>query len=141
MLSKNLKYLRLKNGYSQEFIAERLGYKTYTTIQKWESGVSEPPISKLKELSDIYNVDMDTMYRKDLELKTQTWDADDPNIKEKILNTVDFKSAKEAVQFILAQPAMASYGGYTVEDMTDEEILDMANDMLLAMKLSLERNK
>lgn len=66
-LSKNLKYLRLKKGFSQEYLADVLKYKSYTTIQKWEMGVSEPSISILKKLSQIYQIDMDTLYTSDLE--------------------------------------------------------------------------
>lgn len=66
-LAKNLKYLRLKNGFSQDYIADKLGYKTYTTIQKWESGVTEPSVSVLNILSELYRVDMHDMYTIDLE--------------------------------------------------------------------------
>lgn len=66
-LPRNLRYLRLKNGFSQEYISDKLGYKSYTTIQKWEMGTSEPSISILQKLSKIYNIDMDTMYKIDLE--------------------------------------------------------------------------
>lgn len=66
-LAKNLKYLRLKNGLSQDYIADKLGYKSYTTIQKWEMGTSEPSLGILSKLSALYNVDMDTMYSIDLE--------------------------------------------------------------------------
>lgn len=68
-LGENIRYLRNKKGYSQDYIAEQLGYKSYTTIQKWESGVSEPPIKKLKELSIILNADMNDMTNKDLSLE------------------------------------------------------------------------
>ena len=34
MLSKNLKYLRLKNNYSQDYIAKLLDKKSFTTVQK-----------------------------------------------------------------------------------------------------------
>ena len=37
-LAKNLKYLRLKNGFSQDYLADKLGYKSYTTIQKMGNG-------------------------------------------------------------------------------------------------------
>jgi repressor LexA len=47
-LAKNLKFLRLKHGFSQDYIANKLGYKSYTTIQKWEMGTSEPSISTLQ---------------------------------------------------------------------------------------------
>lgn len=68
-LAKNLKFLRLKNGFSQDYIADALGYKSYTTIQKWEMGTSEPSISTLQKLSKMYNVDMDAMYTVDLEFR------------------------------------------------------------------------
>lgn len=60
-LGDNIRYLRIKHGYSQDYVAEKLGYKSYTTIQKWESGVSEPPVKKLKELSILFNADMNDM--------------------------------------------------------------------------------
>jgi repressor LexA len=66
-LSKNLKYLRLKHNFSQDYIADMFGYKSYTTIQKWEMGTSEPSLEKLSKLSELYNVDMNTLYTVDLE--------------------------------------------------------------------------
>lgn len=66
-LGDNIRYLRTKQGYSQDYIADKLGYKSYTTIQKWESGVSEPPIKKLKELSLLLNVNMNDLANKNLE--------------------------------------------------------------------------
>lgn len=67
-LGENIRYLRMKYGYSQDYIAEKLGYKSYTTIQKWESGVSEPPIKKLKELSELFNADMNEMANSDMSI-------------------------------------------------------------------------
>lgn len=66
-LGDNIRYLRIKRGYSQDYIAEKLGYKSYTTIQKWESGASEPPVKKLKELSILLNADMNDMANRDLQ--------------------------------------------------------------------------
>ena len=79
-LAKNLKFLRLKNGFSQDYIADKLGYKSYTTIQKWEMGISEPSISTLQKLSKIYNVDMDSMYTIDLEYAEQNGEEQFKNI-------------------------------------------------------------
>lgn len=66
LLSNNIRYLRKQKGWGQDTLADKLGYKSYTTIQKWESGVSEPPIRKLKELSELFNVDMDDINNLDL---------------------------------------------------------------------------
>ncbi len=76
-LAKNLRYLRLKCGYSQDDIAKLLGYKSYTTIQKWEMGVSEPSISVFKKLAKLYNVDMDALYTTNL-----VDDGKSQNVKE-----------------------------------------------------------
>ncbi|MGI6546578.1 MAG: helix-turn-helix domain-containing protein [Fastidiosipilaceae bacterium] len=65
-LSKNLRYLRLKNNYSQDHISDFLGYKSYTTVQKWETGVAEPSISVLSKLADLYDVDLDQLTKSDL---------------------------------------------------------------------------
>nr|WP_315021751.1 helix-turn-helix transcriptional regulator [uncultured Aminipila sp.] len=64
--STNLKYLRKSKGYSQDYIAEKLGYKSFTTIQKWETGIAEPSVAKLKILSDMFNVSMDELLNSDL---------------------------------------------------------------------------
>lgn len=66
-LSKNLKYLRLKNHLSQNEIAEMLGYKSFTTIQKWESGDSEPMVKVVRKLADYYKVNINDLISKDLE--------------------------------------------------------------------------
>lgn len=67
-LAKNIRYLRKSKDWSQDFIAEKLGYKSYTTIQKWEMGTSEPPLKKLKELSLLFDVDINDLANKDLEV-------------------------------------------------------------------------
>lgn len=65
-LAKNLKHLRLKSGLSQEYLAKRFGYKSYTTIQKWESGAAEPPLHVLEDLSKLYGYTMHGLYTEDL---------------------------------------------------------------------------
>lgn len=69
-LGENIRFLRTKKGYSQDDIANMLGYKSFTTIQKWESGVSEPPLKALKKLSEIFNIDMNDLATKKLSYNT-----------------------------------------------------------------------
>lgn len=66
-LAKNIRYLRREKSLSQEDIAKKLGYKSYTTIQKWESGDSQPPVSKIEILSKIFNVSVSDLLGTDLE--------------------------------------------------------------------------
>lgn len=56
--SNNLRYLRKKYDMSQEDLANKLGYKSFTTIQKWESGVAEPSVSMVKKIAELFGVTM-----------------------------------------------------------------------------------
>mgnify|MGYP004686169519 CR=1 FL=1 len=92
-LAKNIRYLRRKKNLSQDQIAEQLGYKSYTTIQKWETGTSAPQISKLRALSNILGVDINDLVSKDL---TKQDDSD----KSYHLN----EDACEAAEFLHKNP-------------------------------------
>lgn len=57
-LSDNIRRFRRLRDLSQEDIAKKLGYKSFTTIQKWETGMAEPPVGKLYELADILRINI-----------------------------------------------------------------------------------
>ena len=65
-IGNNIRYLRTQHGYSQEDLAEKLGYKSYTTITKWESGVSEPTLKKANEIAAFFNLSVNDLCYKDL---------------------------------------------------------------------------
>lgn len=60
-IGENIKYLRTQRGYSQEELAKALGYKSYTTITKWESGVSEPTLKMTNEIAHFFNVSVNDL--------------------------------------------------------------------------------
>lgn len=68
ILGKNIRYLRKQKDMSQDKLAELLGYKSFTTIQKWESGVAEPPFKTLVKIADLFQVDVDTLANNDLSI-------------------------------------------------------------------------
>lgn len=55
----NLRYLRKTNKMSQDELAEKLGYKSFTTVQKWEDGSAFPRVNTLKKIADIFGIDVD----------------------------------------------------------------------------------
>ena len=55
----NLRYLRKTNNMSQDDLADKLGYKSFTTVQKWEDGTAFPRVSTLKQIADIFGIDVD----------------------------------------------------------------------------------
>lgn len=66
MFGKNIKFLRKKKRITQEQLAKKLNYKSFTTIQKWEDEIAEPPLNKFKKIADLFNVSMDQLYNDDL---------------------------------------------------------------------------
>ncbi|MBQ6655331.1 MAG: helix-turn-helix domain-containing protein [Erysipelotrichaceae bacterium] len=62
----NLRYLRRLNHISQNELADRMGYKSFTTIQKWEDGSAVPPYKTIVKLADFFQVDVDGFMNSDL---------------------------------------------------------------------------
>ena len=58
--SKIIKKLRIKNNLTQKEFAEKLGV-TYQAVSKWENGKNMPDILLLREISNIFNINMDEL--------------------------------------------------------------------------------
>ena len=56
---QRIKQLRFKNNVSQKELSKDLGYKTYTTVSKWESNASLPPGKELTKLAEYFKVTTD----------------------------------------------------------------------------------
>lgn len=61
IIGENIKYLRTKMNLSQEELANVLGYKSYTTITKWESGVSEPTLKMANTIAKYFNISVNEL--------------------------------------------------------------------------------
>ena len=56
---ERIRQLREQSNLSQSELADKLGYKTYTTVSKWESNDSLPRGNELKKLSGILGASSD----------------------------------------------------------------------------------
>lgn len=68
-IAANIRFFRKKLHLSQPDLADMLGYKSFTTIQKWESGVSTPPFETFVKMAEIFDVDMDDLAKTDLSVR------------------------------------------------------------------------
>lgn len=59
-LAENIRVARKRMGLTQEELADRLGI-TLGTISKWERGASEPELSYLMELADVFRISVDAL--------------------------------------------------------------------------------
>ncbi len=46
-----------------------------------------------------------------------------------------FNNAEEAMKFILKQPSIMGYGGFDASKMSDDEIVEFANELLNLLKM------
>lgn len=61
MFNENMRILRRARGLTQPDIAEKLNYKSFTTIQKWEDGTAVPPYKVLVKLAEILDTSIDAL--------------------------------------------------------------------------------
>lgn len=55
-LYQNIRSIRISKGMTQEELAEKMGYKSKSTIAKIESGVNDIPQSKIKAFAEALSV-------------------------------------------------------------------------------------
>ena len=120
-VGKILKKLRTERGLTQEDLANMLNIKRQT-YSAWERGIANPDIETISFLADFYNVSTDYLLG-----KTE-------NPKELDL-PVEFKTPEEAMKFILEQNVIMGFGGFDINKMNDEEIIEFANELLRQLKL------
>lgn len=61
VLGENLKSLREKRGWSQIYVANKLGMKRSSTYANWEYGIRDPDTEMLSKLADLFEVDTDDL--------------------------------------------------------------------------------
>ena len=125
-LANNIRFLRKQREMSQEQLAEILGYKSYTTIQKWESGISEPPLKQLRKMADLFGVDINDMASVNMELS--------PDVKNPQHQTgyyLDDETAQAAQEIFENHELRALFDVARKASASD---LQTAHDVLLALK-------
>lgn len=153
IFGKNVRWLRKKHNMSQEDLSDKLGYKSFTTIQKWESGITEPTLGKVHEVANIFNVDITDLTSQDLSMikinqtsnQNSTYTKDELKIldpyrklnsegKEKAISyTWDLVDSNKYINLTreemityLSNAKVAAMEGYAdIRDMTDDELITL----------------
>ncbi|KEH89118.1 XRE family transcriptional regulator [Clostridium novyi A str. BKT29909] len=128
-IGKKLKKLRNNNGYTLKQLSEICGL-SISFISDIENNRRNPSIENLNKLADALDVSVN-IFLDNTKSKKEKIDS----IKQTTLAQEEFKTPQEAMQFILKQPAIFGFGGFDINKMSDEEILDFANELLRQLKL------
>lgn len=77
IIGKRLKELRIANDMEQQYVAHIMGYKSDTTISKWENGKNLPNGGKLAKLAQLFNTTTDyILYGENIKQNTPTLSSD-----------------------------------------------------------------
>ena len=66
LVSKNIKFLRKKHGYTQEQFSEKIGIKR-SLLGAYEEGRADPRLNNLMNIAKEFNVSVDTLISKNVE--------------------------------------------------------------------------
>ncbi|WP_080316998.1 helix-turn-helix domain-containing protein [Clostridium botulinum] len=130
ILGDSIKELREKNKLTLKELADKSGVGQ-STINDIEKGKAQNPKAEtLSKLANVFNISVD-------ELLFKKWDEKSSQLKEEteLFETGEFTSPQAAMQFILKQPAIMGFGGFDTNKMTDEEIIEFANELLNLLKM------
>lgn len=135
MVGEKIKKLRIEKDLLQKVLAQQLNL-SQQTISLYEAGKREPDYETLEKIADFFNVSTDYLLG-----RTNIKNIEESEGVQLAKQGHEFENPEEALRFILEQPAMMAYGGYDLSSMPEEEVLEIANDILLTLRISIERRK
>ena len=136
-LGQYLQNERNKRNMSLREFSKYLGI-SHSYLNKLENGVDSrtgkpvsPTIEMLNDISKSLHVSLEYL----LEMAGY--------VKNSNLNNEynSFSTPQEALSFILKQEMIADYGGYDLDTMSDDEIMEMAEDVADMLKIVLRKHK
>ena len=107
-------------GLKQKEMALKLNLPT-NTYNGYETGKRTPSLEVTAHIADMLGVSVDFLLGRADKVDAVTTTTKKP-----------FKDAQEAMAFILKQPSLMAFG---VPDLTDDEIIQFANDILKHIEL------
>lgn len=136
-LGQYLQSERNKRNMSLREFSKYLGI-SHSYLNKLENGVDSrtgkpvsPTIEMLNDISKSLHVSLEYL----LEMAGY--------VKNSNLNNEynSFSTPQEALSFILKQEMIADYGGYDLDTMSDDEIMEMAEDVADMLKIVSRKHK
>lgn len=121
-IGERIQTIRKAKGISVNYLAQELGVSKTTIYRYEDSTIEKIPVNIFDRLCILLDVTP-------AELMGNTISENKPELP------TEFRNARDAMEFILKTPTLAAYGGYDPTLMSDETIVDFANEILQQLKL------
>lgn len=121
-IGERIKKIRKEKHIPVEYIAKELGVSKTTVYRYEDSSIEKIPLQTFDKLCSILGVSA-------AELSGNVTE------KRETEQLSSFQNATDAMEFILKTPTLAAFGGYDPSTMSDETIIEFANEILSQLKL------
>ena len=122
-IGERIKEIRKAKKISVDYLAKELGVSKTTIYRYEDSTIEKIPINIFDQLCILLDVTPAELM------------GNNTATTEKTELPGEFRNAQDAIEFILKTPTLAAYGGYDPNSMSDETIVDFANEILQQLKL------
>ncbi len=121
-IGERIKEIRKSKKISVESLAKELGVSKTTIYRYEDSTIEKIPVGIFDRLCVLLDVTP-------AQLMGNTMSADKPELPTAFINPQD------AMEFIIKTPTIAAYGGYDLDNMSDETIVEFANEILQQLRI------
>lgn len=122
-IGERIKEIRTSKKISVDYLAKELGVSKTTIYRYEDSTIEKIPVKIFDRLCTL------------LEVTPAELMGNNPTGTDKPELPTEFQNARDAMEFILKTPTLAAYGGYDPDSMSDETIVEFANEILQQLKL------
>lgn len=122
-IGERIKKIRKEKQISVDYLAKELGVSKTTVYRYEDSTIEKIPVKIFDQMCVLLNVTPAEL------MGNSTVTTDETELP------AEFRNAQDAMEFILKTPTLAAYGGYDPDQMSDETIVDFANEILQQLKL------
>ncbi|HAG43967.1 MAG TPA: XRE family transcriptional regulator [Clostridium sp.] len=152
MIGERIKELRKENEITQEELAKNIDVST-SMVGMYETNARKPSYEVLIKIAKYFGVSTDYLLNTEEKLDVAINSLNNINhmsknalapkhkgiskndIDKELCDIDQFSTAEEAMQFILKQPSVMGFGGFDINTMSEDEILDFANELLNQLKI------
>ena len=124
-IGERIKKFRIERGLSVAFLANELGVARSTIYRYEENFISKLPKDVFDRLCEVFDVSPAVMMGE----LSEKEESDTGTLPE------HFDDVQEAMKWIIKIPSLAAYGEYDPDSMSEETIVDFANEILQQLKL------
>jgi len=139
MLGDSIRQIRKKRKISINTLSKTSGVSLGYLSDLENSKVNNPTTETLQKIACALDVYISDFFIDTNEPSHEKMtEEDNKQERKKQLSSADeieFNTPEAAMQFILKQPAIMGFGGFDANKMSDQEVMEFANELLNQLKL------